>query len=83
MKWLFRLFLCLSVGFVIGCGGSEVGEPCDEAGSEDDCEDEAICTNESGGGTVCREICESQDDCPAGTTCNGIEGTNVKSCQPD
>jgi len=83
MKRLVFWILCLFAALLIACGEGEVGDPCDEAGSEDECVDGAICTNEAGGDNVCREICEDQDDCPAGYSCNGIEGSNKKSCQPD
>ena len=69
---------------VMGCGPAELGEECDEVGSSEDCEDGAICTNSSSGEeAVCRLLCAEQTQCPAGTTCNGISGTNLKSCQPD
>ena len=45
--------------------------------------DGAICTNESGEGAFCREICEEHADCPADHSCGGISGTSTKSCQPD
>jgi hypothetical protein len=67
-----------------GCGGAEIGEDCDTAGSADECVDGAICTNESsGGGAVCRETCDAHEDCPDGHSCNGVSGSSQKSCQPD
>ena len=48
----------------------------------DECEDGAVCTNE-GEGAVCRALCKEQEDCPDDEACNGIEGTSLKSCQPD
>lgn len=65
-----------------GCGSAEIGEECDDIGKADECEDGAICTNEASGG-VCRAVCAETTDCPANHTCNGVSGTNVKSCQPD
>ena len=65
-----------------GCGGAEVGESCDDVGSTDECVDKAICTNE-GDGAVCRALCEEKADCPQNHGCNGISGSNRKSCQPD
>jgi hypothetical protein len=65
----------------VACGSSEVGEECDDVGSADECEDGAICTTDRGG-TVCRRICDTNDQCPADHECNGVSGTNVKSCQP-
>jgi hypothetical protein len=66
----------------IGCGDADVGEECDEPGMSDECVDGAICTNEEGG-AVCRVQCTEQDDCASGEACNGISGTDKKSCQPD
>ena len=65
-----------------GCGSAKIGEQCDDIGESDECEDGAICTNEASGG-ICRAICTETVDCPASHTCNGVSGTNVKSCQPD
>jgi hypothetical protein len=66
----------------IGCGRAEIGEECDGIGSTDDCDEGAICTNEEGRG-ICRLLCTETVQCPAAHTCNGISGTNFKSCQPD
>jgi len=66
----------------LACGGSEVGEECDEAGSTDECEDGAVCTNEDAG-AVCRLLCKETVECPAQHACNGVSGTSLKSCQPD
>jgi len=65
----------------LGCGSSDVGEECDDIGDSDECEDHAICTNEDGHG-VCRWMCENDDHCASDHECNGVAGTNVKSCQP-
>jgi hypothetical protein len=70
------------LALVAGCGSAEIGEECDDVGQSDECEDGAICTNEESGG-VCRGVCAETADCPTGHTCNGVSGTNVKSCQPD
>lgn len=70
------------VVFASACGDPEVGEECDDVGSSTECEDGAVCTNE-GGGAICRARCADQENCPPGFSCNGVEGTNVKSCQPD
>jgi hypothetical protein len=66
----------------LACGSAEVGEECDEAGSTDECEDGAICTNEESG-AVCRALCKETEECPAQHACNGVSGSNLKSCQPD
>jgi hypothetical protein len=65
------------------CGGTDIGETCDDEGSTDECVDDAVCTNESGERAVCRTICEEHEDCPAAHSCNGVTGSSVKSCQPD
>lgn len=62
----------------VGCGKSDVGEECNTA---DDCKDGLVCTRDWQG-VHCRAPCTSQDQCPPGFDCNGVEGTNVKSCQP-
>jgi hypothetical protein len=79
---LARLVSTMAALAVLGCGEAEVGEACDKPGSTDDCEDGAVCTNEDGG-AVCRLLCTDTVDCPPAHGCNGISGTNVKSCQPD
>jgi hypothetical protein len=66
---------------VTACGDPDIGEECDDAGSSTECEDGAICTNENGK-AICRAGCVEQEDCPAGYACNGVSGTNLKSCQP-
>jgi hypothetical protein len=67
---------------LVGCGSAKIGEKCDDVGKADECEDGAICTNEASGG-ICRAVCVETATCPASHTCNGVSGTNVKSCQPD
>jgi hypothetical protein len=68
----------------LGCGPNEVGEECDEVGDTDDCEDGAICTNvgDSNEEGICYWICEDHPQCAATQQCNGVSGTNLKSCQP-
>jgi hypothetical protein len=66
----------------IGCGDAEIGDECDRPGQRDDCEDGALCTNE-GRGPICRALCAEQGDCPPGHGCNGVSGTNQKTCQPE
>lgn len=77
---LAALAVALSALLLVGCD-TEIGGRCDTPGS-DECVDEGICTNEADGNT-CRLICDSQDDCPPGFTCNGVSNTNLNSCQPD
>lgn len=64
------------------CGGADIGEACDTSGSMDECVGGAICTNESLGG-VCREVCDTHEECPVDHSCNGVSGSSTKSCQPD
>ncbi len=83
MKRAFLGWLAVAVSvLMLACGGSEVGEECDEAGSTDECEDGAVCTNEESG-AVCRLLCKDTMECPAQHACNGVSGTSLKSCQPD
>lgn len=65
------------------CGGAEIGESCDDPGSRDECVDHAVCTNEEGSTSRCRELCKEQEECPEAHSCNGISGSSLKSCQPD
>jgi hypothetical protein len=83
LRSLRRVLAPLALAWLSACGASEVGEECDDAGDTDECEDGAICTNEDGGGAVCRALCKEQEDCPRGESCNGVSETSFKSCQPD
>jgi hypothetical protein len=62
---------------------NDIGEACETAGSSADCEEGAVCTNESGGGATCRKICTRDEDCAAAEKCKGVTGSSIKSCQPD
>ena len=67
----------------LGCGSAEVGEECDEIGDDDECEDGAICSNIDGNSDgVCAWLCENNEQCAPDFECNGVAGTNRKSCQP-
>lgn len=81
MKTFLTYVSILALPFAVACGGADVGEECDTPGSTDECVDGAICTNSSAG-NFCREICDTDADCPMGLGCNGISGTSIKSCQP-
>ena len=81
-KW-FRVFCALVIPVLVACGGADLGEDCDDVGRTGECVSMAVCTNESGDRSVCREICEEHEDCPMGYSCNGVSGTSTKSCQPD
>ena len=79
-----RTFLItITFGLMLGCGGADIGEDCDDVGSGDECVSNAVCTNEADGASRCREVCEDDDTCPAMHHCNGVSGTSTKSCQPD
>lgn len=76
-------FFFAAFSFAAACGGTEIGEDCDDVGSADECVDNAVCTNEEGDSSSCRQTCAEHEDCPADHSCNGISGTSAKSCQPD
>jgi hypothetical protein len=77
MRWLC-FGSALAMLAMIGCGGGGGCSP----GSTNDCSSGQICTNIQGDGTQCREICQTQSDCPTGQSCEGVANTNTKSCQP-
>jgi hypothetical protein len=75
------------------CGPSDVGGPCNRAGTSEDCVEGAICaTDQSMEGSpsdpvwethTCRAICDEQRDCPHGEECRGVTGASaVRACQP-
>ena len=80
-----RLLLLSSVlSMAFACGSaSEIGESCETAGSQDECVENAICTNDSGDVLACQQSCEEKEECPADYNCNGISGSSLKSCQLD
>jgi len=80
-RYLQALGLFTLITLAIACGAAEIGEECDKAGSRDECVDGAVCTNESDGAR-CRRICEDDMECSATQSCNGVSGSNIKSCQP-
>jgi hypothetical protein len=74
------LALLLLLG-TFGCSGeAELGEECDTSGSTDECVSNAICSDDAGG-RRCRRICKDDAECAASEACNGVSGTNIKSCQ--
>jgi hypothetical protein len=75
--WLISAFL-----LCVACGRADTGESCDKVGDTDECVDEAICTNESNGSQTCRKRCTEDTQCASSEQCNGVSGTNIKSCQP-
>jgi len=76
-KWLALVLVLL-----VGCGRGDIGESCDTSGKEDECVDEAICTKGADGATTCRRRCADDSQCASTEKCNGVSGTNIKSCQP-
>ncbi len=77
-----QIFSLLGLLAVFSCSGkADLGEECDTAGSTDDCVDGTICTNDSGG-LRCRRMCNDDLQCTSLEACNGVSGTNIKSCQP-
>ena len=81
MTRLNPLVLCALVT-MLACGGAEIGEPCDDVGSGDECVDGAVCTNEDEDAARCRQACKEQEDCPENHECNGVSNTSAKTCQP-
>lgn len=78
--------LRVSVGLLLlalstGCGGAEVGEPCDNSGSQDECVDGAICDTENDK-VICLALCKEDSECPSDRKCTGVSGSNLKACHP-
>jgi len=72
------------ISLSLACGSeAEIGESCETSGSQDECVENAICTNDSGEVLACQQSCEEKEDCSTGYNCNGISGTSLKSCQLD
>lgn len=86
MKTIGRVLAVLAtMGCLLGCGESDIGEECDESGTTDECVADGVCTGEGGETAYCRLICTVQEDCPEGFNCNGVPGASaseLKSCQP-
>lgn len=53
---------------------------CFTEGTDQDCPSGSICTA-SGLGLICANTCGSQGDCRDEYECNGVSGTDVKSCR--
>jgi hypothetical protein len=79
----YSFLLLVGAWVLVGCGGAEIGEACEEVGSSAECVAMAICTNDDGDTAFCRQICDEHEDCPTGESCNGVSGSSTKSCQPD
>ena len=67
---------------VAACGPAAIGEECEDVGHAQECEDDALCTNEADGTATCRALCFDDTACGADHKCNGVSGTNFKTCQP-
>lgn len=77
MKLVCALLVCL-----VGCADKPgLGEACSTSNSTDECDSGLVCTKEAAQ-TVCRKQCTTQADCPTATTCSGIAGGSLHSCQP-
>lgn len=81
MRWVL-LLSTLAFVVAVGCGGGGGGGGCNTPASTSECSSGAICSNISGDGNQCRQICARQADCPADQSCNGVANTTTKSCQP-
>ena len=60
--------------------GGYCAVPCTLPGTQDDCPVNSLCTAFAGG-SFCARICQNQSECRTGYTCNGVTGSNVKTCQ--
>lgn len=69
----------------MGCGDDPfVGAPCDSVGSTDACgEGEGLVCDQVDGESLCLAICDKQEDCPDGQSCNGVSKSSIKACHPD
>ena len=54
---------------------------CTNAGTDKACGAGTVCSP-SGERMLCALICKEQDDCRDGYECNGVPGTELKSCRP-
>lgn len=80
------LVLATMAAALASCGKADLNEACDTAGSTDECKDGLVCTNftsNGASGNSCFKQCTDQTDCTSTQSCNGVSGTNIKSCQPN
>ena len=47
-----------------------------------ECPAGSICTSFGSAAQVCANICTGDGSCREGLQCNGVSGSNVKSCKP-
>jgi predicted small secreted protein len=70
---------------VTGCSGeADLGESCDVSGkTEGECTSGGVCGKPADNATVfqCLQICGKDEDCGAGRSCNGVDGSNLKGCR--
>ena len=81
-----RAILLAFFGFITtiaACSGrADVYEACPVSGQIDACVDGAICAKAVNGALICQFMCNDSKNCPQGTDCQGVAGTNLKSCRP-
>jgi hypothetical protein len=77
----FAVFLGFAT-VACGDGGAAVGEACDTRGSTTECAEDAVCDQDKDGNVVCLALCETQDDCAADESCDGVSGGSLKACHP-
>ena len=78
-----RLFVYFGVVFLLvaACGGSELGDSCEQEGEISECDDGLVCgKNKPSNDLVCLKRCTESSDCPSGQECNGLTGS-LKACQ--
>jgi hypothetical protein len=56
-----------------------VGDAWEECDTDEDCDDEQICSS-AGVGTQCVTPCDDDDDCPEGKTCSGQTALASGTC---
>jgi len=77
MLWTGAGFVLVAM---VGCSsGAAVGDACETKGDTAECEDGAVCDADSGVGTVCLLICESDAECASNEKCSGVSGS-LKAC---
>ena len=82
MRKEFFIASLVVLSVLVACGGSDIGDTCDEEGQADsECVDGAVCGREKNNVLMCLKQCTSQADCGPGQECNGISKTNLKGCR--
>ena len=74
-----RIVLCVLLGSLFACGGSDLGERC---GSDDDCSGGLVCWEWPCLGDSCARSCEqgctADEQCSDGRVCSGMLCTRVE-----